>query len=88
MEHLLRDFGYGLRQLRTSPSFTSVAVLTLALAIGATTAIFSVMYALIFRLLPVPRSPARADRKQLDPTSASLASKSLPRFRAFVYALR
>ncbi len=58
IESLRQDFGYGVRGLVRKPGFTAVVVLTLALGIGANTAIFSVVHDVLMRTLPY-RAPDR-----------------------------
>jgi predicted permease len=76
LERTAQDVRYALRQLRKSPGYTATALITLTLAIGANTAVFGLMYALLLKSLPVER-PDRIvqvriqltghDRKRRDP---------------------
>src|ERR1043166_3731414 len=64
LESTLRDLHYAVRGLRRTPGFTAAAVLSLALGIGANTAIFSLFHALMMRMLPVDRPGQLVDLYQ------------------------
>src|SRR6267378_172820 len=75
-----QDLRYGLRTLRNSPNFTAVAVLTLALGIGANTAIFSLLDGLVLRDLCVPH-PEQLVRFGAHVPGDDYAALSLPMFQ-------
>ncbi|HET7215073.1 MAG TPA: ABC transporter permease [Terriglobia bacterium] len=79
MNELFQDFRYGLRQLRRSPGFTAVAINTLALGIGANTAIFSVVNGVLLNPLPYPQ-PERLVALYSRTEQFSRASISYPNF--------
>ena len=72
METLLRDIRYGIRSLLKRRGFTSIAVLTLALGIGACTAIFSVVDGVLLRSLPYPEAERIVQLRELNSTGAQM----------------
>src|SRR3979409_2484565 len=77
----MRDLRYALRSLRKQPIFTLVAVLTLALGIGANTAIFSLLYQILLRPLPYPAADRLAFLwKTYQGINLPQASVSIPDF--------
>jgi predicted permease len=74
VETLFADFRYGLRQLRRNPSFTIITILTLALGIGANTAVFSVVNSVLLKPLAYPKSEELVALHQEAPGAAGLFS--------------
>src|SRR5260370_17914394 len=76
LDTLARDVRYGLRTLRRNPMFTAVALLTLAIGIGANTAVFSVVNSVLLKPLPYPKSEELVGVCQNPPGAAGVADFS------------
>jgi putative ABC transport system permease protein len=73
LESLAQDVRYALRQLRRDPGFAAVSAVTLALGIGATTSIFTMMDAILWRLAALPHTSEVVSVLQADPGNPHLA---------------
>ncbi|HKT50187.1 MAG TPA: ABC transporter permease, partial [Candidatus Angelobacter sp.] len=80
LETVIQDLRFSMRLLRKSPAFTAIAVLTLALGIGANTAIFSLIDTVVLRFLPVQRPQELIEVLRLNPRDKTPTS-------GFTYAL-
>ena len=76
LDTLWRDLRYGLRTLRLNPVFTGAALLTLAIGIGANTAVFSVVNGVLFKPLAYPKPEELVELWQAAPGAAGIASVS------------
>src|SRR5579864_6355078 len=85
METLVQDLRFGLRALLKTPAFTALAVLTLALGIGANTAIFTLVNALLLKMLPVARPGELVILG--DPTAANERANGTPQLEVLSYPL-
>jgi putative ABC transport system permease protein len=85
MGTLIQDLRYALRILRRSPGFTVVGVLTLALGIGANTAAFSLIDAVMLRTLPVERPAELLQLKRQDPRYAGGGPASFSNLLSFLW---
>ncbi len=85
---LLKDLGFAARMLSRSPGFTAVAVLSLALGIGANTALFSVMDAVLLRMLPVkdPQQLVQVRSSVSFPAFQKISSRNRVFSGAFAYS--
>ena len=73
MDTLIKDIRVGIRSLRKRPAFTVVAILTLALGIGASTAIFSVVDGVLLRPLPYPHAEQLVQFREVNPRGIRIA---------------
>src|ERR1700677_3120065 len=73
MESLATDLKLVFRRLRKSPGFAATVILTLAIGIGANTAVFSVLNSVLFKPLPYPKAPQLVDLRLIAPGAVGLA---------------
>ncbi len=78
LEVLLQDVRFAVRVMRKSPGFVVVAILTLAIGIGATTAVFSLVNALMFKPLPYPEAERVVIPWRLAPPGVNIGSEQIP----------